>query len=124
VRWMLAQECAWEISGCPGVLGTGVWKLPWPNCARTGLRDKAARDAGFDPVSVITVVDDKAHYYPGADSFIVKMIADRNTKKLLGLQCMGPGAVDKMVDIAVMAISLGADLPSMEYLDFAYAPPF
>ncbi len=121
---MLAQELAGEKREYPGVLGTGVCKLPGLNCGRTGLGEKAARDAGFDPVSVITVVDDKAHYYPGADSFIVKMIADRNTKKLLGLQCMGPGAVDKMVDIAVMAISLGADLPSMEYLDFAYAPPF
>ncbi len=37
---------------------------------------------------------------------------------------MGPGAVDKMIDIAVIAISLGATLSSMEYLDFAYAPPF
>lgn len=62
------------------MLGTGVCKLPGLNCGRTGLGEKAARDAGFDPVSVITVVDDKAHYYPGADSFIVKMIADRNTK--------------------------------------------
>ncbi|MGI6006517.1 MAG: FAD-dependent oxidoreductase [Ruminococcus sp.] len=121
---MIAEELAGESREYPGVLGTGICKLPGLNCGRTGLNEKAAREAGFDPVSVITVVDDKAHYYPGAGSFIVKMTADRKTRKLLGLQCMGPGAVDKMVDIAVMAISLNADLDSMKYLDFAYAPPF
>ncbi|MDC7288922.1 FAD-dependent oxidoreductase [Blautia schinkii] len=108
----------------PGALGTGVCKLPGLNCGRTGLGEAAAREAGFEPVSVITVVDDKAHYYPGASSFIVKMIADRASRKLLGLQCLGAGAVDKMVDIAVTAISLNAELSQLEYLDFAYAPPF
>ena len=121
---MLAQELAGEPLEYPGVLGTGICKLPGLNCGRTGLGEAAAKEAGFDPISVVSVVDDKAHYYPGASSFIVKMIADRKTQKLLGLQCMGPGSVDKMTDIAVTAISLGATLSSLEYLDFAYAPPF
>ncbi len=37
---------------------------------------------------------------------------------------MGPGAVDKIVDIAATAITLGADLYSLESMDLAYAPPF
>lgn len=121
---LLAQNLNGHSGQYPGVLGTGVCKLPGLNCGRTGLGEAAAKEAGFDPVSVITVVDDKAHYYPGASSFLVKMIADRNSRKLLGLQCMGSGEVDKMIDIAVMGISLGAALTDMEYLDFAYAPPF
>ncbi|MGI6425209.1 MAG: hypothetical protein ACOX2A_08350 [Tepidanaerobacteraceae bacterium] len=36
---------------------------------------------GFDVVAAVTVVDDKAHYYPGASSFIIKMIADREHQK-------------------------------------------
>ncbi len=60
-----------------GVLGTAVAKLAGVNVARTGLTESQAKDAGFDAVSVVTVVDDKAHYYPGASSFVVKMIADR-----------------------------------------------
>lgn len=121
---MLAEVLAGKERSYPGVLGTGVCKLPGLNCGRTGLGEEAAKAAGFDPVSVITVVDDKAHYYPGASSFIVKMIADKTSLKLLGLQCLGTGAVDKMIDIAVMAISMKASLTDMEYLDFAYAPPF
>lgn len=52
------------------------------------------------------------------------MVADIETKKLLGLQVLGKGAVDKMIDIAVTAISLGASLEDIENLDLAYAPPF
>lgn len=107
-----------------GVLGTGVAKLAGFNVGKTGLSEAAAKAAGFDAVSVTAVVDDKAHYYPGADSFIVKMTADKVTQKLLGLQVMGKGAVDKMVDIAVTAISLGATLEEIENMDLAYAPPF
>ena len=52
------------------------------------------------------------------------MIADRSTKKLLGLQAAGKGAVDKMADIAVTAISLNATLEDIKDLDLSYAPPF
>ena len=107
-----------------GVLGTAVCKLPNLNTGRTGLTEVAAKKAGYNSISVISVVDDKAHYYPGAGNFIVKMIADRDTKKLLGLQVLGKGEVDKMVDIAVTAISLNASIDDLENLDFAYAPPF
>ena len=75
-------------------------------------------------ISVLCVVDDKAHYYPGAGSFIIKMVADKTTRKFLGLQVLGTGAVDKVTDIAVTAISLGATVDQLENLDFAYAPPF
>ena len=61
---------------------------------------------------------------PGAASFVTKLIADKETHKLLGAQVFGPGAVDKMVDIAVMGINMGAVLEDYENADFAYAPPF
>jgi NADPH-dependent 2,4-dienoyl-CoA reductase/sulfur reductase-like enzyme/rhodanese-related sulfurtransferase len=107
-----------------GVLGTGVAQLPGLNIGRTGLTEAAAKAAGYDVESVVTVVDDKAHYFPGASVFIVKMLADKNTKKLLGLQVLGQGAVDKMIDIAVTAITMGATLEDIEHMDLAYAPPF
>ena len=108
----------------PGALGTGVVKLPGLNAGRTGLTEAAARAAGYDVETALCVVDDKAHYYPGAGSFIVKLLADRPTHKLLGIQVLGPGAVDKMVDIAVTGLSMGAKLEDFSNLDYAYAPPF
>lgn len=107
-----------------GSLGTAVCKLPEINVGRTGLTEAQAADEGFHPVSVITVVDDKAHYFPGAGSFIIKMIADRESLRLLGVQVIGGGAVDKVVDIAVTGIMLKGTLPDLADMDLAYAPPF
>ena len=120
----LAQVLAGKEKTCPGVLGTGVVKLPGLNIGRTGLTEEQAKAAGYNVVTVVAPTDDKAHYYPDASFFITKMIADRTTHKLLGVQVFGPGAVDKMVDIAVMGINMGATLEDFENADFAYAPPF
>lgn len=108
----------------PGVLGTGIAKLPDLNVGKTGLSEEAAAEQGYDPVSVIAVTDDKAHYYPDASFFIIKMIADRSTQKFLGIQVLGKGAADKIIDIAVTALTLKATLGDLENMDLAYAPPF
>ena len=107
-----------------GVLGTAVCKLPEVNVGRTGLTEEQAKAEGFDPISVITVVDDKAHYYPDASTFVIKMIADKATEKLLGVQVIGSGAIDKVVDIAVTGIMCKATLSDLADMDLAYAPPF
>ncbi len=107
-----------------GVLGTAVCKLPGFSVGRTGLTWEQAKAEGFEPVSVITVVDDKAHYYPGAGTFVIKMIADKQSLRLLGVQVIGAGAVDKVVDIAVTGIMLKGTLTDLADMDLAYAPPF
>lgn len=107
-----------------GTLGTAVCKLPELNVGRTGLTEKQAAEEGFDAVSVITVVDDKAHYMPGSSTFIIKMIADKKSLKLLGVQVLGRGEVDKIVDMAVTAIMCKATLTDLSDMDLAYAPPF
>lgn len=72
--------------GYGGCLGTGVVRLlPSLNGGRTGLTEAQAKEAGYEVTSVICVVDDKAHYYPGASSFLIKLTAETSTRKLLGL---------------------------------------
>lgn len=121
---LLAQNLNGKDKKYRGVLGTAVCKLPGLNTGRTGLTEAQAKDLGYDTISVITVVDDKAHYYPGSASFMIKMIADKNTQEFLGIQVLGKGNVDKVVDIAVVAITMKAKLADLENMDLAYAPPF
>lgn len=112
-------------NGYGGCLGTGVVRLlPHLNGGRTGLTEAQAAAAGYETTSVLCVVDDKAHYYPGASSFVVKLTAETASRKLLGLQVLGAGAVDKMTDIAVVGITQGMKADDFDTLDFAYAPPF
>lgn len=121
---LIAQNIMGKNLKYRGVLGTAVCKLPGINVGRTGLTEAQAKAEGFQAVSVVTVVDDKAHYYAGASSFIMKMIADRDTLRLLGVQVVGAGAVDKVVDIAVTGMMLKATLTDLADMDLAYAPPF
>ncbi len=107
-----------------GCLGTGVVRLAdGLNAGRTGLTEAQAKEAGYDAVAATCVVDDKAHYYPGSSSFVIKLIADRESRRLLGIQTVG-SAVDKLTDIAVTGIAAGMKIEDFDTLDFAYAPPF
>ncbi|MCD8119111.1 MAG: FAD-dependent oxidoreductase [Lachnospiraceae bacterium] len=123
-----AESCAKSAAGTakkyPGVLGTAVLQLPHLNVGRTGLTEAQAKEAGYDVVTVLAPVDDKPAYMPGAGLFFVKLLADRASRKLLGVQVLGAGAVDKVTDIVVMALNMGATLEDIENADFAYAPPF
>lgn len=121
---LIAQNMMGAQLGYRGALGTAVCKLPGMNVGRTGLTEAQAAAEGYQPVSVVTVVDDKAHYYPDAGTFIMKMIADRESLRLLGVQVIGAGAVDKVIDIAVTGIMLKGTLPDLADMDLAYAPPF
>lgn len=121
----LAKNLTGENAVYGGCLGTGVVKLAGDlNAGRTGLTEAQAKDAGFDVITLTCVTDDKAHYYSDASTFVTKLIADKNTHKLLGIQVLGAGAVDKMVDIAVTGIAMNAAIEDFDTLDFAYAPPF
>ncbi len=121
---MAAKNIAGGDTAYRGSMGTAVCRLPELNAGKTGLSEAQAKEAGFDTVSVVTVTDDKAHYMPGADSFIIKLIADRTSRKLLGVQALGKGAVDKVVDTCVAAIAMKATVDEIADMDFAYAPPF
>ena len=122
---LLAKNLTGENACYGGCLGTGVVKLAGDlNAGRTGLTEAQAKEAGFDVITVTCVTDDKAHYYADSASFITKLIADAESHRLLGIQVLGAGAVDKMVDIAVTGIAMGAKVEDFDTLDFAYAPPF
>lgn len=121
----LAKNLTGDDAPYGGALGTGVVRLAADlNAGRTGLTEGQAREAGFDPISITCAGDDKAHYYTGSSTFVTKLVADRASHRLLGIQVVGSGAVDKMVDIAVTGIAMLAKAEDFDTLDFAYAPPF
>lgn len=121
---LLAEVLSGKRKVYPGVLGTGIVRIPGLNCGRTGLSEKQAKDAGYDVITALAVTDDKAHYYPDADYFMTKLIADKKSHQLLGVQVLGAGNVDKMIDIAVTGMNMKATLEDFEGADYAYAPPF
>jgi NADPH-dependent 2,4-dienoyl-CoA reductase/sulfur reductase-like enzyme/rhodanese-related sulfurtransferase len=108
----------------PAVTGAFIVKLFDWTAGRTGLTEREARKAGFDPVSVIIPGPDRAHYIPTARNLVLKLVADRSTRRVLGAQGVGPGEIAKRIDVVATALASGADVEALSHLTLAYAPPF
>jgi len=113
-----------QVDTSAGVLGTTIIKLFDYAAGKTGLSEKEAQALGYDIETVFVPANDKAHYFPGYRNIITKLIAERGTRKILGVQIIGEGVVDKPLDIFATAISFGATVDAVAKLDLAYAPPF
>ncbi|MFF4750360.1 FAD-dependent oxidoreductase [Streptomyces sp. NPDC002514] len=108
----------------PGVVGTAVSKVCDLEIARTGLREKDARRVGLQFETVTIESTSRAGYYPGAAPMTVKMLAERGTGRLLGVQIVGGEGAAKRVDIAAVALTARMTVEEMTALDLGYAPPF
>ncbi|GHG46092.1 FAD-dependent oxidoreductase [Streptomyces griseocarneus] len=108
----------------PGVVGTAVSKVCDLEIARTGLREKDARAVGLRFVTATIESTSRAGYYPDARPMTVKMLAERGTGRLLGVQIVGREGAAKRVDVAAVALTARMTVEQMTALDLGYAPPF
>jgi len=108
----------------PGVVGTSIVRVCDLTAAKTGLSEREARLAGFDPLVSYTNPMDHAGYYPGGRRLAIKLVADRQTGRVLGAQIVGAQGVDKRIDVLATAIYGGMSVEDLEGLDLAYAPPY
>ncbi|MFD7031313.1 FAD-dependent oxidoreductase [Streptomyces sp. NPDC059917] len=108
----------------PGVVGTAVSKVCDLEIARTGLRERDAREVGLRFVTSTIRSTNTAGYYPGAAEMTVKMLAEQRSGRLLGVQIVGGAGAAKRVDIAAVALTAGMTVDQVVSLDLGYAPPF
>lgn len=108
----------------PGVVGTAVSKVCSLEIARTGLRERDATDAGLTWDRAVIEGTSRAGYYPGAAPMTVKMLAERGSGRLLGLQIVGREGAAKRVDVGAVALTVGMTVDQVVMLDLGYAPPF
>ena len=108
----------------PGVMGTTVFKTFDFNVAKTGLNMREAEKEGFHPVQAVVRGYDRAHYYPGGKESTLKVIAEKETGRILGGQAVGEGPSDKFIDILAMALHGRMTCRELASVDLAYAPPF
>ena len=106
-----------------GTIGTGIFRLFDLTVAYTGLSEKEAEEAGFDPVVIHNIKPSHAQYVGGKE-ITIKGVADRDSGRFLGAQIVGPEGVDKRIDVFATAITFGASAEDLFHLDLAYAPPF
>ncbi|MGD0229518.1 MAG: FAD-dependent oxidoreductase [Syntrophorhabdales bacterium] len=108
-----------------GTLGTQSVKIFDKVIARTGLNEKEARDAGFQPVTATSETWDHKVYYLPVHRLHIRVTADGETKRLLGAQMIGAYGteVSKRIDIFAAALYNGATVDEFLAYDLSYTPP-
>ncbi len=117
-----------HIAGAPtpfsGIACTAIVRAFDYTLGRTGLSEAQARELNLDIETFVLVGPDLPHYMPESRPLLIKMIASRRDRKLLGVQVAGPGDGAKRLDVAAGMILMGATLDQLADVDFGYAPPY
>jgi len=107
-----------------GAIGTTVLKVFDLAVARTGLSSEQAAADSIPVVSARIEALDRAAYYPTARKIWVKLIANRESRRLVGAQVVGYGEASKRIDVAATAITAGMRVDDLAQVDLAYSPPY
>lgn len=118
------SSIAGEKSVFPGVVGTAVCKVCRYEVARTGLLEKQLKKLNIEYAATKIESRTRAHYYPGSKKIVVKLLAEKNSGRLLGGQIIGEEGAAKRIDVLATALTHNLTLQNIIDLDLSYAPPF
>jgi NADPH-dependent 2,4-dienoyl-CoA reductase/sulfur reductase-like enzyme len=107
-----------------GVVGTSVMRIFGLGFAQTGLNEAQAKREGFDVAISLVEAKSKAAYMPSSRDMAVKMVADRDSGKLLGVEMAGPEDSILRINAAAVALQAGMTVRKLSEVETAYAPPF
>jgi NADPH-dependent 2,4-dienoyl-CoA reductase/sulfur reductase-like enzyme/rhodanese-related sulfurtransferase len=120
----IADHIAGRPTQFAGVTATGVCRAFDFTLGRTGLTEKQARELDPEVETAVWAGPDRPHYVPQSRPLVIKMVASRRSRKLLGFQVVGRGDASKRLDVAASAIFFGAAVDQIAGIDLGYAPPY
>lgn len=106
-----------------GIAGTSIVRIGGLAVATTGLSSQQARREGFSPAEVVVEGRDRPRYFQGR-KVAVQLIADRNSRRLLGAAVLGDEGVAGRINVLATALAARMRAESLASLDLAYAPPY
>ena len=107
-----------------GTMGTAIAKVFDLDVGMTGATEKFCRAENIPHGTVIIHPNDHAGYYPGATMMALKLVFSTESRKVLGVQAVGYGGVDKRIDVIATAIRAGMTVDDLTEIEHAYAPPY
>jgi NADPH-dependent 2,4-dienoyl-CoA reductase/sulfur reductase-like enzyme/rhodanese-related sulfurtransferase len=119
-----------NIAGIPSVFKGGVGSFIMKgfemSIGSAGLTYTAAKAAGYDADISLTSPIDRAHFFPTQAIACFLMVFDRRTRKVLGLQGVGPmgDGILARINGAAPLLCSGAFIEDFNNIEMAYSPPF
>jgi len=106
-----------------GVLASAVTKLYDTEVGSTGLTTTAAKKAKIETVSGKISSKTRADYFPGAKPIKIKLIVEKESRRIIGAQIMGGEEVTQRINGLSFAIQKNMTVNELAKADTAYAPP-
>lgn len=107
-----------------GSIGTSIAKVFDLTVATAGMNARQLQREGIPYRSSYTHSSSHAGYYPGAVPMSIKVVFAPDSGRLLGVQIVGYGGVDKRIEMAAQVIQRGGTVYDLTELEHAYAPPY
>lgn len=109
-----------------GVVGSFTIKIFDLALASTGISLQVALREGFDAIQALVIQADRAHFYPTQDLMYLQLVADRKTRRILGVQGLGSNGdalVGKINSVAGL-LPFRPTLEDLSNMELAYSPPY
>lgn len=107
-----------------GILGSAVTRYFSFTMAMTGLTEKEAKNDCANIITATVTKDDIVGFMPGAKSITVKLVACKDTGKIVGAQAIGCGDANKRVNSIAALLQTKGTVYDLLNLDLPYAPPY
>ncbi|THB75205.1 MAG: pyridine nucleotide-disulfide oxidoreductase [Desulfobulbaceae bacterium] len=119
-----------NIAGVPstfkGGVGSFIMKAFDMSIGSVGLTFHGAKNSGYDADISLTSPIDRAHFFPTQAIACFLLIFDRRTRRVLGMQGVGPmgDGILARINGAAPLLGEGATIEEFANIELAYAPPF
>ncbi len=121
---IVANNISGEKEKYKGSLGTAILKIFNITAASTGTNEKSLKNSDISFDKIYLYPNNHANYYPGASPLSIKVLFNKENKRILGAQCFGKEGVDKFIDVIATTLHFKGTIDDLKELELAYAPPF
>lgn len=121
---IVANNISGEKEKYKGSLGTAILKIFNLTAASTGMNEKSLKNSDISFDKIYLYPNNHANYYPGASPLSIKVLFNKENKRILGAQCFGKEGVDKFIDVIATTLHFKGTIDDLKELELAYAPPF
>ena len=105
------------------LIGSSALRLFGLDAAKAGLSEKEAEAKGLN-YKVHTITGNSYASYYGPEKLNIKLIYDKDTRKIYGAETWGQGIVVPRANYYAIAIYSGLTVDEMGFMDLCYSPPF
>jgi NADH oxidase (H2O2-forming) len=106
-----------------GAMGSWITRLFDTEIGGTGLTEFMAGRAGIETVSGTIASKTRADYFPGALPIRIKLIAEKETSRIIGAQIIGGEEVTQRINALSFVIQNKMTVGDLAKAETCYAPP-